>query len=478
MEYIISKNLKEKFLDFGHPITERLANLKSIPEGSKKAVSYLDFSVQDSKEEKISFIDRARLKKCFRPIVGNTYSPVKDSAPLMITYVSSMGDWFELEGLSNFKFYVSEEENSPNNPKMRYSSTIGRIVVRMFPGEYSDKEIEDLTNSWKSFICDVIFELVKGEEILEYYSGHNETFSGGESKLGTLYNSCMRGLNEGTFDIYTKNPEIELLVIKYCGEPVGRALVFTDVEGQKWLERVYASDSNILAAVEYAKEQGWGHRIHHNASDFKYNLNGETIDPRHINIKLSNPQTAFFSTPYMDTFKYMTADGRLFRSKKDISDIEGFYIFGSTSGGSDFYFKGNTLNGCCDNLIYVPNMLKTEDAGMIDRNYCVPIWSKYHEKFFATTAGLVNLTPIGWVRSKDKIPGLDKTFGEAYRELNDIPEPKLKSKSKKAPSIYSSLTGEYIYRVIEDNSLYTTGWSGINTTTTNNVPEIPTIDNE
>lgn len=101
------------------------------------------------------------------------------------------------------------------------------------------------------------FEIVKGEDIKKWYDESNYAGSGGQ-----LNNSCMRFSKcQGYFKIYTENPEVcQLLILKdETGKKIeGRALLWTTVDGKKFMDRIYTSkDSLIKLFTKWGEENSY-----------------------------------------------------------------------------------------------------------------------------------------------------------------------------------------------------------------------------
>ena len=228
--------------------------------------------------------------------------------------------------------------------KGRNQVKIGKLVNKIFPGKYSDKEIEDFVNLFKSSSGgdSERFELVSGDDIEYWYSCDNYY-----DDNGTLGSSCMRK-SRGLFDIYTENPDVCQMLILIDNESdklLGRSLVWKpkvkkyydngDSGGKGgmddmvyFMDRVYTSkDSDVNKFHEYAEKNGWGRKTYNNYSSHRkvtYKGNGYVVD---MSIGLSSDE--YNKYPYMDTFTEFL-DGTLFNN--DESD-HGGYTLTDTNGG-------------------------------------------------------------------------------------------------------------------------------------------------
>src|SRR5690606_25207707 len=89
---------------------------------------------------------------------------------------------------------ISDEIFSSNNINRVYLSgrseiKIGKFINKLFNKEFSDKEIEDFVNLFKSEMKKKteVFEIVEGDDIEYWYNCDNYL-----NKKGNLGNSCMR----------------------------------------------------------------------------------------------------------------------------------------------------------------------------------------------------------------------------------------------------------------------------------------------
>ncbi len=111
--------------------------------------------------------------------------------------------------------------------------------------KYTEKDIEDFVNMFYAKIDEINKELVvvSGEDIRYWYSKNNY-----ESENGSLGSSCMRYVYcSDYFDIYTDNPDVcSLAILKNDnGKLMGRALLWTDMDGNKWMDNVYCAKDYI-----------------------------------------------------------------------------------------------------------------------------------------------------------------------------------------------------------------------------------------
>lgn len=140
------------------------------------------------------------------------------------------------------------------------------------------------------------FEVVTGDAIVHAYR--------------TGPHSCMAGANAEQTALYAHNPEsVGLVKISQGGEDMGRALVWTAVDGTRLLDRVYPSDggSHAVKVREWAEAQGWITRDSDSAGS---SGRGPFWSGDHL-VKMDFD--VYESAPYMDSF------GNLVVNKTDLS---------------------------------------------------------------------------------------------------------------------------------------------------------------
>jgi hypothetical protein len=151
-------------------------------------------------------------------------------------------------------------KNSPS----RNGADLGRLVNKVFPNKYTDKEREEFVNQFKAALLDTSenapkFELVSGQEIIKWYNVNNY-----KSASGYLGDSCMRYSRcSEYFGIYTHNPEVcQLLILKEENKILGRALVWklepNDTGVEYLVDRVYTvDDATKILFDNWADEKGY-----------------------------------------------------------------------------------------------------------------------------------------------------------------------------------------------------------------------------
>ena len=253
---------------------------------------------------------------------------------------------------SNLTSYLRSTENNIINAS-RSQIKIGRLVNQMFPGKFKSAEVEEFVNKFKSVMeSSSSFEIVSGDEIEKCYDKKNYL-----EIRGTLGSSCM-GSKKGIFDLYTKNNNCRLLILKEDDKIIGRALVwklswlstadFDDIVNDNdvyFMDRQYTiNDSDVNRFREYAKSQKWAYKEKNTHSNFgSVVVNGVVYT--HSNMEVESNLTGLKSFPYLDTFRtYDPKTGKLFNlSAVDVDDKENYinmYDLSDTDGGYDIIEDG------------------------------------------------------------------------------------------------------------------------------------------
>lgn len=181
-----------------------------------------------------------------------------------------------LENLENrdIKIIVYTHENNYNDyPTIKPNFTIpdikpstikvGRFVNKIIElyfktnntfkeltkSDFKASDVEKFVNAYTAQIMydtnmESYMKIVEGEEIKYWYLADNYQIVSGQ-----LGNSCMRHDRcQGYFGIYGMNPEVCKMVIltDVNNKLVARALLWIDIDGKKWMDRIYAIKDNTL----------------------------------------------------------------------------------------------------------------------------------------------------------------------------------------------------------------------------------------
>ena len=145
---------------------------------------------------------------------------------------SKLVGYFPESRISRIEIDLSKKPNDNDivwTSNLRLSMNWGKIVNKIFPGVFSNMDINDFYDRYKPEVendgKDSKFELVSGEDIRYWYDAENW-----DGELG----SCMRHKKCQPFlDIYCNNPEKCSMLIHYSEKNrkkiIGRALVWNDL---------------------------------------------------------------------------------------------------------------------------------------------------------------------------------------------------------------------------------------------------------
>jgi hypothetical protein len=209
----------------------------------------------------------------------------------------------------------------------RNNIRVGRFTRNLLTSakiNFTTKEIEEFTNQFKAafdFNADASnkFDVVSGDDIAKWY--HFEKYTQGG---GSMNNSCMANVKKEFFDIYTKNPQVKLVILyddngklenaKYTSDKIkGRAIVWNGatclgVEGKiDFMDRIYTvQDSDTDLFKRYAESKGFWYKKGQNM-DFECSITNGVIEQKAmITVELDETNFAFY--PYTDTMSFTNLD--------------------------------------------------------------------------------------------------------------------------------------------------------------------------
>lgn len=185
-----------------------------------------------------------------------------------------------------------------------------RAILKKADIQFKDSEVEDFVYKYRAEVAklgDVFsrFQILKGEDIRKYY--HHDKY---ENEKGTLGSSCMRyNRCQEYLDIYVKNPEQCSLVVLMSDDKddaiCGRAILWTDVEGRRIMDRIYTNrtqDEQLFK--DFAKKEGFYHKRNQNMSEDEPFISPETGKEEAVKTKIELSVNRYDYYPYMDSFKY------------------------------------------------------------------------------------------------------------------------------------------------------------------------------
>lgn len=325
------RKILSKASDKGNEVAKELLDYQG--QNSKQDVTFIDI---DNQEGYLSFITMRNAIKLIEPVYPHLFTI---SEPLNVKYDQSIGDalWAADQG---------QRKPTDIYKKSRNQIKVGKIVNKLLPGKFNDKQIEEFVNLFKATIENTMekFVVVEGDDIAKWYSQENY-----KERKGTLGSSCMRSMSSTVFNIYTKNPEVcKLLILMEDDKILGRALVWklNTVRGSSlgtasapeyFLDRQYTTnDSDVNKFRDYATKQGWGYKTnnnHHSFSGVTFNGTNYALSMT-VQLKENSRNNYDYSRyPYLDTFRRYDPHNGILYNDDDRDGNEGHYILESTSGG-------------------------------------------------------------------------------------------------------------------------------------------------
>jgi hypothetical protein len=222
----------------------------------------------------------------------------------------------------------------------RVEIRIGRLIKKLFHDTFSDIQIENFVNQYKSILDQTAldFELWRGLDIRRGYVSSNYTFTGSSSNA--LMNSCMNDCVDW-IDFYIGCPVELLVLLNDEGHIFGRALIWKVKENKFIMDRVYvAFERDYFKFVEYAKSNGWWWKSENKSGPSISYTNGKVTDWFPVEIKLNFDFENYkdWEVPYLDTFSYCQGD----KLTNYIPKNGVYYILTSTDGSYDIQNVENT----------------------------------------------------------------------------------------------------------------------------------------
>ncbi len=269
-----------------NPIAKKLVDCGRSGLSGKKVVSDVSFLDVEGDSKSVSYFPITRMGKLEKDI-SPTYRPEKDDSI-----------W---------------------SSRLRQNMTWGKMINKLFPGEFTNMDIDNFYNRFRPEI-DVKqkeqerFKVVRGEDIRYWYLADHWDGS---------FNSCMQGSgSQPFFDIYCNNPEKCGMLIYFSernpDKIIGRALVWNnllkpsgdtaeDKNPYTLLDRVYFLNNQgpqIEAAFhKYAIDHKW---LYKKGDSFMMDGVRKTTS---VATRLKPIDYTYY--PYVDTMAYYTpATGR------------------------------------------------------------------------------------------------------------------------------------------------------------------------
>lgn len=212
----------------------------------------------------------------------------------------------------------------------------GGFISKVFKN-ISEKEVEKFSTLFRSEVSKpkLDFQVFEGDEVKKFY--HYSSYC--ERNGGSLHASCMKYDNCQSFlDIYTKNPEHCKIVVLFDNDDatriIGRAILW-HVDGHKVMDRIYTinDESYQFYFKQWASKHGYYFKSEQNWFNTRQ---FEMLGSKKINLDLvlDLPNNKFDRVPYMDTFKFMDYEGKLYNFQPKGTE---FYTLTDTGGRKNGY---------------------------------------------------------------------------------------------------------------------------------------------
>jgi hypothetical protein len=232
------------------------------------------------------------------------------------------------------EYYYKLILNEPHNLEgiqdvdMKFETYFDNKTIKEITDADIEKFVNNLTALIKSDLApeDSKIEVVKGDDIVKWYDAANYN-----SVRGNLGASCMANKHPIYFGIYSKNPQVSLLILKNNDDKlVGRALLWELKNGEYFMDRVYCLtpyDENIF--VKYANENNYTYRSNGNNIGFRYYRNGKEISEPKLFVELD--ECDFKRYPFLDSICFLNNDTSVLSNIQksntiELRDTDGYWI--------------------------------------------------------------------------------------------------------------------------------------------------------
>lgn len=244
----------------------------------------------------------------------------------------------DFDAQRTLRFLGIPAPDSPFWNTNRIEIKIGRFIGRFLAGQFTDGEIEDFVNQWKSQKDDAKFQYKTGDEIIRAYDTKNYKEGVGG---GSLLNSCMN--NKLDFlRLYSQIPHLEIIIlVDGQNKILARALLWTDQLGRRFLDRVYyTQDSDYFKFVKLAQREGYYYKKRNISGGSSWILADKEVDLQ-VKIKLFpgalravEDQFGWPKFPFLDTFNYLDGAGEYLTNYQPPGS---YYLLNDTDGNYEFY---------------------------------------------------------------------------------------------------------------------------------------------
>jgi hypothetical protein len=324
---------------------------------------------------------------------------------------------------------------------------IGKLVNKIFPDKYTDKQIEEFVNQFKASVENLgeKFQIVEGDDIAFWYDSKNYF----DNNSGSLANSCMKSKKSDIFQLYTQNKDVcKLLILIEDNLLKGRAILWKIDKGKvdfEWfMDRQYTNlDSDVEKFKNYAKKMNWAYKTYNNHSSVEITFN-EKVFEKGLSIKVNRPSSDMF--PYMDTFKrYSPVNSTLHNDRSE--DYKGDYLLENTDGSfelisesfwSEYYGERIPLgqevfSEPLNDYIWADTAIRVS-LGPYDRRGYYPesssriVYSDFHGEYMSATDAvyskpyesyILEISAVSSVRNINRLGGCDSGSFYVYDHDNN-----------------------------------------------------------
>ncbi|SRR6266403_457342 len=375
---ILSDKMLDKLSKINHFISKNLINLHKKREALDIKFSYIDISTEDG----------------------------------MVSYLSTNKE-------VDFRTGKEISDNEKWIIKSRTNVRVGAVIRSVLEAKnikFTDSDIEDFSNKFRSSESKFRFELVKGDDIKKWYNFINYAKDINDSSLN---GSCMRHNLCGTFlSVYTKNKNVSMLVCIDKNEKLlSRAIVWHNsiigkVKNQTYVDRIYCYDDRFLSTVkDYIHSKSWWCKERQSSDSFILNNGKTTLSNPNIKANIPLLNWCSLKKPYMDTMKYL---------KEDLVNGELMLYLGNKDGKSVEYWTA--VNGGYNENRGYDSILKR--LGILSKHFKVKVDNiKFKDDVFFLKNKKYNLVKYNGQLSKfvkDNINCLSEIDFSKFVPINTI----------------------------------------------------------
>lgn len=334
----------------------------------------------------------------------------------------------EVSFIPDTQFQRSKQLHEDPWARQKSQAKIGRLVRQVLKDDgqtFTEKDIEDFVNSFKSFWdkkngLHKKISIVSGDDILYWYNGRNYL----TRSKGELGSSCMSGPNDNHYmEIYAKNPDkIRMVILTEDDKLIGRALLWNIDEDKSgdgikfYLDRIYTaenSDVNYIRdwvsgelgdQVSYYNSDDEGFKVYLKSVDFDYYPYADTMSYLYKKIDNSGRRIGggFVSNIQIDDSEYVrftmiSTEGNLkvfthnysrrlkawLVKGECVQDINGDYLpendcVYSRWSGSYIYKEDAIFSKSMDTWILKSTSIEDPDFGIISKSSLIRVISSYN----------------------------------------------------------------------------------------------------